>query len=538
MIRNISKKIIEIILKPIRNNAITFVMAFVLAAGFLLCAQLIHPLGYFGGVTIALWGIATAYFLSAAILLTPKYLRKIVSAIIFAILIIFSIVDVAIFAAIRAYWNNNFPSILAATNKQETTEFLSFYFSGSTLFVILAWAAICLFVFFACKYIVKHKQSLPPRLKKAVLYTTLAASMTATIFCFSTGYTTGCELSLLGKIYSFRYYNSIEELDAPTLQVTKIADTETPTIFLIIGESHSRLHTQLYGYEKENMPHLSALSPSQLVTFDSIDAPATHTQEAFKWFMTTAAQSNKQWYKSNNIIQLTQQAGIKTTWISNQNKMGIYANVISRFTSLCDTTLWTNAEYSITNLPHYDSRLTQLYDSITDHSGLTVFHLMGSHPNFTNRYPADFKGFKESEYTKYPEHQRNDLATYDTSILYTDSLLNEIFNRAEDIGAIAIYFSDHGLDVYNSDPYKCAHADHTDPASLFFGKQIPFFVYIPKSFAIAHPDLTRRIQNTAHNKGNTNQLFFTLMDILGLKSPQYPEAAKYSLFYDAQTSAN
>lgn len=530
---------IDIAVKPIRHNFIHFAMLFFLASGFQIFSQFLmqDPLRMFNVVTMTMWGLIIAYIASAIILiLPPRWPHKIAVIIIYTLLSLSTLTDIIIYATLQLVWNENFPGILAATNSQESAEFVEYYFSGSTIIWIVGWMVFSLLYYQCIKLIIRHKL-LTNRWKNYITFIISGMVVVSALYIIRVPDTKAFATSVPGKLYSMRFFKQVEEIEMPELELTDTKESHIPTVFLIIGESHSRSHSQLYGYDKTNMPRLSSLPSDKFVVFSDIESPGTHTQESFKTFMTPSDYSNILWYKSNNVIQLMKEAGYRITWISNQNCRGVHENVISRFANLSDTTLWTSDKYSIedfTLMSRYDESLLTLYDKL-DHSSANknffIFHLMGSHVKFSCRYPPTFKGFSANEYQNYPENQRSNLAAYDTSILYTDYVLSEIFKRAEKVGAIAIYFSDHGLDVYNSEPTRCSHANPNNPESVMFGKQIPFMVYIPESFEQEHPELVQRIHKASSQGGNTNQLFFTLMDILGATSPQWPDAADHSLFH-------
>lgn len=538
MKQHLFSRFFNFVLSPIRHNFTHFVMIFVLASGFQIFSQFLmnDPLRNFNIVTMFMWGLVIAYLGSGIIMITPLKLclRNITIGIIYSLLVLSSLADIIIFGALRIVWNENFPAILAATNSQESAEFIDFYFSGNTIFWILGWIFFCVVIGLFLKYLRKHAVAFSKKTKDFIAYVLLGLTVVSVVYVCRTPDTKAFTISLPGKIYSMRFFKQVEDIEMPQLKIFRVSDPDISTVYLVIGESHSRSHSQLYGYEKQNMPRLSALLPDRLVVFDDIEASETHTQAAFKGFMTTSGYSSEPWNKSNNIIQLMKEAGYKTIWISNQNCRGVHENVISRFVSLCDTSLWTSDQYSIkdfTLISRYDGSLPLIYDKFDEKDGFVVFHLMGSHAKFSCRYPSSFKGFKPDEYKGFPENQRSSLAEYDTAILYTDYVLNEIFKRAEKTGALVIYFSDHGLDLFVTDPNRCGHADNNNPESVRVGKQIPFMVYVPEVFEKEHPELVSRIRKAAKQKGNTNQLFFTLMDVLGVSSPQWPDAAKHSLFY-------
>ncbi len=76
----------------------------------------------------------------------------------------------------------------------------------------------------------------------------------------------------------------------------------------------------------------------------------------------------------------------------------------------------------------------------TDHN-LIIFHLLGQHVKYNQRFPSDHRHFKAEDYEKkradLDGKQRNVLADYDNAVLYNDSIVDAIISRFEDKEAIA-----------------------------------------------------------------------------------------------------
>ena len=96
-------------------------------------------------------------------------------------------------------------------------------------------------------------------------------------------------------------------------------------VVLIIGESFSRSHSSMYGYDKETNPCLSDYRDNSLLfTFDSIDSPAPTTAESIRLMLSTYSQANeehpdgKKWFEYTTIIELMQDCGYDTYWFGNQ----------------------------------------------------------------------------------------------------------------------------------------------------------------------------------------------------------------------------
>ena len=120
----------------------------------------------------------------------------------------------------------------------------------------------------------------------------------------------------------------------------------------------------------------------------------------------------------------------------------------------------------------YDEELTRYFDLVDpNENNFIIFHLMGSHIDYQNRYPKSFKKWVDGEAGK--------VADYKNSILYTDYVLEKLYGVAKDkldLSAM-VYFSDHG-----SDPNRRRNPD----ASGFVILRIPMFVYMSDKYKDMH----------------------------------------------------
>lgn len=111
-----------------------------------------------------------------------------------------------------------------------------------------------------------------------------------------------------------------------------------------------------------------------------------------------------------------------------------------------------------------------------------VVHLMGSHEGFEGRYPQPYAQFTPTDYPDKPENQRWTLSSYDNTIYYNDFIVSELFKLFIGNGKnLVLYFPDHGLDIFDTDPEYAGHARPTDAESFKQGVSIPFIISNPYS---------------------------------------------------------
>ena len=85
---------------------------------------------------------------------------------------------------------------------------------------------------------------------------------------------------------------------------------------------------------------------------------------------------------------------------------------------------------------------------------LTIFHLMGQHVAYRNRFPAEAGYFTADSIPEYStsglrrsRDERRIVADYDNAVRYNDRVVGEILDRCRTRDAVVVYLSDHGEDV-------------------------------------------------------------------------------------------
>ena len=96
--------------------------------------------------------------------------------------------------------------------------------------------------------------------------------------------------------------------------------------------------------------------------------------------------------------------------------------------------------------------------------------------------------------------------------------------------AIIIYLSDHGLDIYYTADNYAAHAKTNDPVSMKYGTEIPFLIYTTPKYNDHFSETADIIKRSVDNPFSTDNLIYTLMDIIGVSTFNGMEINHYSLF--------
>jgi len=529
----VSKRIVECLTKPFSDELpFLLVVLLLISVPAMYFYIKIHCLVYAFYVLLA--SACLSYVIALLISVLPKRLAKVIRIVLFVIIGIHLILDLFCVVQFQSCLNADFIAALLGTNLNEATEFLD-------TFVDLETIAMLASSFIACGLLVWMVK----RVKLSAIVKRACFGVVCVSAALCVRNNSVWQDTILGHLSI-----TVSAENAPNLRqyytspaLMQMSKEHPQNIAVIIGEAFSRSHSSLFGYDKMTSPQLAALRDSDMLfTYDSVESPALNTIPAFKRFMSTWKPSVKpqvneeEWYKFTTIPEIVSLCGYASYWISNQSKHGLFDNVVGKYADLCDSQFFVGQKFAGIQRKTYDEEVLPLIKGVqrskeaSRRTNFYFIHLMGSHEVFESRYPANRNHFKESEYAKYPMNQRKNRAAYDNSILYNDSVVNEIIKLFEDKEAIIIYFSDHALDVYQSSNDYCAHAKATNPASVAAGKAIPFMVYASRMYQRRFPEMMKRIKSSVDETFSTDDLIYTVMDVIGVKFARNDDVERYSLF--------
>lgn len=487
--------------------------------------------------------IGTAGFISVIeyllLFLINRYISKKTSLCVFIALLtihnIIIVVDYFLIIRFHMVFNQDVMDILAETNANETTNFINTYLNFGTisiasififLFNYLCWIISCFFS--------KHKK---------------------TCIC-CTGGTTIIGLFVIGRmLYNFALYKdglSVPQYVAPLrisyassvlakrIQEIKSLQTicttinaeqstkENPDIIVVIGESFSKYHCSLYGYEKKTFPLLEERQNNkELIVYEDAIAVADATHKNMKAIFSLAKDDSE--FGSKPLFPAVfKAAGYKTTLLDNQYFIG------NGITFLSDQKLSSEIWDNRNNAGFvYDGKMIDDM-VITDEPTLYVIHLMGQHYTYANRYPGDCSHFDESQYEqKYTKDQREIIAHYDNANLYNDYVINEIIKKFEQKNCILLYFSDHGEEVFELSDFM-GHGTSMNSKDPSYQLSVPFMIWTSSLFKEKYPDTIRNLENKTKSPILTKDLSHILIGILNIKTKDYtPERDFTNEKYDS-----
>ena len=292
-----------------------------------------------------------------------------------------------------------------------------------------------------------------------------------------------------------------------------VKNESTGVFVLVIGESQNRNNMSAYGYERETTPWLSSMkNVENFILFENAYSCHTHTVPVLTYALTAKNQyNNLKLGESVSLLEVAETAGFETVWVSNQVKYSAWDTPITVIADEANQQFWYNdniGEKTSTN--NYDLKLVDSVEKIKlSDKMLIVFHLMGNHGSYRERYPKEFKKFDG----------RNILDEYDNSILYNDYVVKNLYDKVNRIPNFKgfIYFSDHADAVLQG----LAH-----DASKFVPEMthIPMYMYFSNVYVDEFEEKVTKL-NLARSITFTNDLIFnTVLSVMGIQFEKVYEA--------------
>lgn len=401
-------------------------------------------------------------------------------------------------------------ALITGTNNAEANEFFHTYITPLT---IVLFIVAVLLVFVAFLWLSNRQFPLTKKSMKWLCIFTL-------LCCGGLGYSFYTLPGRIEGIVRTEQKNLADYLQHPEMIAT--SESHPDVVMIIIGESFSRSHSSLYGYDKLTNPHLQQQRDNgNLIVFSDPVAPATHTAESFKFFMTTFSHetSDREWFECLTLPEALAASGYQTVWFSNQAQTGWYDNISAAFAALCDTVQYTTTPEDGEQGAKPDEILFSCVPSYIQSSArqsLAVFvHLMGQHVDFEQRYPTSYNHFTEDQYANRKAHQRKDYATYDNATLYNDYVVDSLFSTLKGKNAVGIYFSDHGVDFYESADDYCSHANDNNPTSHQAGLKTPFVIYTTEGYRGINPIVMQKLEEMAAKPYRLENLPELVFQVIG-----------------------
>ena len=321
-----------------------------------------------------------------------------------------------------------------------------------------------------------------------------------------------------------------------TLEKTEVdsCSYRSPIILFLLGESYNKYHSPLYNPNaRQTTPNLCRLKEQgNLIVFDDAISPYNVTSKTLRYmFSTYYPGCGRDWGDCTLFPAIFRKAGYDVWFITNQyageknNKdhHGHAGGTIfnqKRLRQLQFT--YVNPEAT-----QYDMELLSELppaDTLAARPSMVIFHMMGQHEDYRERYPEAFSHFTadsvQNEFTD--EAGRQIVAEYDNATLYNDAVVAALLNKYSEQDVVAIYLSDHGEEIYDwrNSCYR-TNSDLMTPEIAKYQYGIPLLFYVSDTFKANHPDLFDEIVAAHHKPFIATMLPFALFHLAGISHADY-----------------
>lgn len=298
-------------------------------------------------------------------------------------------------------------------------------------------------------------------------------------------------------------------------------DAAPEVVVLVLGESSRYDRWSLNGYQRDTNPLLR--QEANLVALSDVITAVSATRLSVPVIISRkpAMKSLKDGFAEKSFITAYKEAGFKTYWLSNQISFGKYDTPVSVFAKEADVIQFLNLG-GFTNHSNLDEILLDpLTIALADAAPkkLVVLHSLGSHWNYSQRYPKAFdkwqpslQGIDKPVYTdaRLKPHLNN---SYDSSVLYTDWFLAQVIGKLKGAGrSTMVYISDHGQSLYDGSCKTGFHGHNTQ-----YDFHVPAFVWYSDSWRERYPQKVEQLARHRSAKLATENMFHTLLDLADIR---------------------
>lgn len=495
---------------------------------------LLYSPSFMTGATVAAIGMLVAW-LSSVICRAVSGCRPVYRLTVIALAILFNIaivLDYFMIINFHGIFNQDAVDVITDTNPDESSGFIRSYLSPAKL---LLWgaaiAAYNILVWKACRICGKSVI-----VKRAILLTVFAA-IAISGYCalhyvrYGSGMSVPQCNTLVRATYALHIANKNLAVHNDILARCKSAEASSltdvrPDIVVIIGESHSVYHSQLYGYRLSTEPRMHELSlDSGMTVFRDAVSPWDLTIRAMQSVFSVAGAQHGL-TAAPLFPALFKAAGYHTVMHDNQYLVSGGVSV------LADSNL-SEAMFDERNDRkfRYDSEMLSCLTP-SAHPSLYVIHLQGQHYTYADRYPEEQRVFSEKDYHDdiLPE-KRKVMAHYDNATHMTDRNLRSIIDKFHDRDCAVIYFSDHGEEIYEYD--DMGHGFAAESKNPEIQLRVPLWIWLSPAYRANRPEIADNVSSSALRPVTTNDISHVILELGRIQSPFYnPHRSFISPDYD------
>lgn len=559
--------VVDYSLKPITYNVAFFLnMVLLMIVPSLLNAYIVNPevyihytsdrfIGFFvkNGVSfpfILFFPVVISYLVCLIFLISKnKMFRLIFHCIIYIGMMVLYVTNIFLLFNFRTMISPNIILLLEETSSGESSDFIVNYaFTQNSLWVYI----ICIFTLIVLFCIVKNGKFLKSFLKKRdvsvllflfLFYVGIRIGNSANVFLglfrcekvsdvesWYLDFPPDCN-TLTNVVYSF-YTNHISHRENEESKRSSMADLGNVSsesdaiIILVIGESYSKHHSNLYGYEKNTNPFLfQEMRNGNLYVFQDVISSYNTTSYVMKnLFSTNSLMDNERWSSCPIFPAIIKKAGFNVYFWDNQKTTNADISDFSIFSYIYDSSI-SKLAYTQCNTDIYpfDMDLIKSFFTVTkirEKKDFIIFHFIGQHAMAQTKYPhiPKYTYFTpDSVSGNYTEMQKEQIAYYDNATRYNDDVMRYLISLVRNKECVIVYLSDHGEEVHDYRNHYGRTQESIKTANILkYQYEIPFMIWCSDKYKEKYPNKIENIKAALDKpfmNDNTCQILFDIADI-------------------------
>jgi len=299
---------------------------------------------------------------------------------------------------------------------------------------------------------------------------------------------------------------------------TNVSNSDDEALYVvIIGESTTRNNMGIYGYYRDTNSNLNKVK-NELHLFKNVISPHIQTILSLDKVLSMGDYHHPENNKLGTVVQLANQAGFETYWLSNQKPIGAYESLVSLYAKASKSKFYVSNIYEDAN--KYDEillpKLKETIDQKTSKK-MIFLHLEGSHISYHTKYPESFNFFTDEPQTQFKTDEAHQIINeYDNSVRYNDFIVSQIIETVKNANknSYVVYFSDHGEEVFKDYEYF-GHHESIGSNAMF---EIPFIVWTSDKY---NEKSIINFENQLEKKYNLEDFIYSFSEISRIKFDQF-----------------
>jgi glucan phosphoethanolaminetransferase (alkaline phosphatase superfamily) len=244
---------------------------------------------------------------------------------------------------------------------------------------------------------------------------------------------------------------------------------------MVLGESTRGDRFGINGYSKNTTPHLS--KNQNIISFTNASSCDTSTLSSIPCMMLRYTKDQFEFpINETSFVEVFKDKGFDTYWLTIQDEAPGIKTFCEEASQCIDM---KDKKYDMDMLDKFN----EIVSKVTKDT-LIVLHTMGSHYDYNERVPDQYKKFQPIYTANYTQDKQKLDNSYDNTVFYIDAFLNNIITSLKDKNAFLLFSSDHGESLGEKQYGVFAKFGHAAPYDIapFEQTNVPFILWFSTDF--------------------------------------------------------